>query len=101
MKKVVILSGLFLSIFGLTLGLTMTTSDIAMAAPWCPEPCHYDLYCSYTTGYLCPNPAQPYYSYTVDGCQNYPGYYCPLNWKFYGCCNRPGTTIYYVEPWPI
>ncbi len=101
MKKVVILSGLFLSIFGLTLGLTIGTSDSVMAAPWCPETCHYDLYCSYNTGPLCPNPARPYYSYTVDGCQNYPGYYCPLNGQFYGCCRMPGVTIYYVEPSPI
>jgi hypothetical protein len=101
MKKVVILSSLFIGIFGLTLGFAISTFDTALAAPECPEECHYDLYCSYDTGPNCTNPYRPYYMYTVDGCQNYPGYWCPLNGAFYGCCNMPGRTIYYVEPEPL
>ncbi len=93
MKKVTLLSTLFLTAFGITLGIVAFLAPPAHACIPCPQPI-CEVYCSPETGPLCTNPTYPYYRYAINcECPHGPGSgHCQgiMPDQFKGCCRIPG-----------
>jgi hypothetical protein len=87
MKKATIYTSLFLFVFGLTAGFTLTFTDDAMAIEKCDGPCLGENRChTDETGPLClSNPRTPYYLYFHPSCADGP-FNCPGAPYWVGCC---------------
>jgi len=85
MKKLTILSSLFVVAFGLALGMTVMFNAPAKAIWECADIClgHYE--CTTETGPLCAPPNLPNYKYWHPTCGGGP-YNCDGSRRFVGCC---------------
>ncbi len=89
MKKLTVLVPLFVFVFGLAAGITVTMYDQANALYMCAEGCSGYYECRLDeTGPLCTHPWVPYYRYFVPTCSGGPGN-CPGTPYFVGCCMEP------------
>jgi hypothetical protein len=89
MKRVTIFSSLFLFVFGMTAGLTLTLSQNTFAGPECDWECLGENVCHLDeTGPLClSNPKTPYYLYFHPTCSGGP-LNCTNTPYWIGCCAR-------------
>ena len=88
MKKVTILSSLFVVAFGLALGMTVMFNTPAKADPQCADICLGYYECTYETGPACTAPKMPYYKYWQPTCSGGP-YNCNGLRVLAGCCSHP------------
>ncbi len=88
MKKVVLLSGMFLAVLGLTIGMTVGLNTRVYAMDQCTGACEGYYSCSSDTGSLCPH-QRPfmcgiYYVYFQPTCVGGPNN-CPWDKHWIGC----------------
>lgn len=87
MKKPILLSAVFLFIFGVTFGIVVTLNDTAEAAYQCAFLCTFTQYCSTVTGPDCPchgTGTAIYYVYHRSTCTGGP-LNCPYVNEWTGC----------------
>jgi hypothetical protein len=97
MKRLSVLSFLFIFTFGLTAGFVAGFADNAKAdPPECVFNCKVSFYCTLEAHPQCSNPRFPYAAYLVSDCVGGP-LYCPYVFEFAGCWRGSGKCM----PLPI
>ncbi len=96
MKKLTILSSLFVVAFGLALGMTVMFHTPAKAIWVCDYQCLFRTECTTQTGPLCGG-STPYYVYKKSTCAGGP-LHCPNVYEWIGCWNGTLPCIPLLDP---
>jgi len=98
MKKLTVLSSLFVVAFGLALGMTVMFNTPAKAIPLCAYQCLFEFECTTETGPLCGGD-YPYYVYKNATCVGGP-LNCPWPSHVWAGCssvNPPSPCMPYLD----